>query len=117
MNSDNTTDTKQVLDHHLKALFDESVDDILADYTDESVLYQPSGPVRGLAGLRDFFTEFMAHKPAGFPEHFELLRQDVKGDLAYIVWRNGTSVPLATDTFLVRDKKILIQTFVAFMPS
>jgi len=43
-----------------------------------------------------------------------MLRQDVEGDVAYIVWKAETADnrhELGTDTFVVRDGKIVAQTF------
>jgi hypothetical protein len=45
---------------------------------------------------------------------FEMLRQTVEGDYAYIVWTAETAdnvYELATDTFVVRDGKIAAQSF------
>jgi hypothetical protein len=41
-------------------------------------------------------------------------RAEVVGEVAYIVWNTvnqGADVTLGTDTFLVRDGKIAVQTF------
>jgi hypothetical protein len=35
------------------------------------------------------------------------------GELAYILWRAEPWVPFATDTFVVRNGKILVQTVTA----
>jgi hypothetical protein len=43
-----------------------------------------------------------------------LARQDVEGEVAYIVWKAEPFIPLATDTFLIRDGKIVAQSFAAF---
>jgi len=43
-----------------------------------------------------------------------LLRQEVDGDTAYIVWRAETAdniFELGSDTFIVRNGKIVTQTF------
>jgi hypothetical protein len=44
---------------------------------------------------------------------FEMLRQEVDGDSAYIVWRAETAdniFELGSDTFIVRNGKIVTQT-------
>ena len=46
-----------------------------------------------------------------------LIRQEIQGEIAYIVWKAEPFIPLATDTFLVRDDKIITQTFAAYMPT
>jgi hypothetical protein len=45
-----------------------------------------------------------------------MLRQDVEGEIAYIVWTAGDIVPFATDTMVVRNGKVLIQTFASYKP-
>ncbi len=42
-----------------------------------------------------------------------LRRQEAIGDVAYIVWEARPWFGFATDTFVVRDGKILFQTFSA----
>jgi hypothetical protein len=44
-----------------------------------------------------------------------MVRQDVDGEVAYLVWSAPPLADLTTDTFVVRDGKIVIQTFVAHM--
>ena len=53
----------------------------------------------------------MPHFMAGF----RLLHQEVTGEIAYIVWESPKYAPLGTDTFRIRDGKILTQTFAAHM--
>ena len=45
---------------------------------------------------------------------FQMSKQAVEGEVAYIVWSASSpkyDVPLGTDTFIVRDGKIMFQTF------
>jgi ketosteroid isomerase-like protein len=118
MSTSLTDDTKATLSRHLEAAAAKNLDAILEDYGDESVFYTPDGPFRGLAEIRDFFTGFLANVVT--PEllnNFKILRQDVEGEIAYIVWTAGDIVPLATDTMVVRNGKIVTQTFAAYMPN
>lgn len=108
-----TNETNAVLDNHLTAAQRGDIDAVLSDFSEDSVLYLPQGPLRGLAELREFYKAFLTKPPSGFPKTFELLRRDVEGEVAYIVWKAEPGVRLATDTFLVRDRKIAIQTFAA----
>ncbi len=50
-------------------------------------------------------------------EAFTMVRQDVEGDVAYIVWAAGDFAPLGTDTFVIRGGKIVLQTFAAYVPT
>ena len=105
--------TEQVLDHHLKAFGDRDMDAILADYTEESVLLTPDGVLKGYKQLQPafegLFTEFA--KPGA---NFEMKQRIIEGNVAYIVWSAETAdniYELATDTFVIRDGKIAVQSF------
>lgn len=113
MSKPGTKETNAVLDNHLAAAQRGDLEGVLSDFFEDSVLFLPQGPVRGLAGLREFYMTFLAKPPSGFPKAFELLRRDVDGEVAYIVWKAEPGVRLATDTFLVRDGRIMVQTFAA----
>ncbi len=105
--------TEAVLVHHLQAFGAGDVDEILKDYTEDSVLILPDATVRGFDGLRQAFTKFVTEiLPAGSP--FEMKKQEIVGDIAYIFWAASSAkydVPLGTDTFVVKDGKIVVQTF------
>jgi ketosteroid isomerase-like protein len=114
MNSELEKQTEAILIHHLQAI---NVEEILGDYTENSILFTANGPIRGLAGLRAFFEGFFGHTPPGFAAAYKMVRQDVIGEIAYIVWKAEPFVLLASDTFVVRDGKIMAQTFAIYMPS
>ena len=113
MSKTGTKETKAVLDNHLAAAQRGDLEAVLNDFSEDSALFLPQGPVRGIAELREFYKAFLTNPPSGFPKTFELLRRDVDGEVAYIVWKAEPGVQLATDTFLVRDGKIMVQTFAA----
>ena len=109
-----TSSTEAVLNHHLQASL-EGVDAIMEDFTDESVVITPEATFRGSGEIRHFFTTLLSSLPAGFfEESFRMKRQDIDGDVAYIVWEAQPWFPLATDTFVVQDGKIRYQTFAAY---
>jgi ketosteroid isomerase-like protein len=109
-------DTRDVFEHHLAALGSGDVEEILKDYTEESVLLDPSGTFKGLAALRGFFDAAVAglFKPGTYTFTMDVVR--VVGEVAYCVWHASCAaaeIVLATDTFVVRDGKISTQTFAA----
>jgi ketosteroid isomerase-like protein len=109
-------DTKAVLDHHLAAFTAGDVDDILSDYTDESVLITPDGMIRGRDALRAAFSGFFSGLFA--PGTYDLVMDasHVDAEVAHIVWHASCAsadIPLGTDTFVVHDGKIAVQTFAA----
>ena len=107
---------ESVLRNHLQAA-KIGVDAVLQDYTDRSVLITPDATYRGLAEIRRFFTTFLNGLPAGFFDAFKMNRQEISGEVAYILWEAKPWVPLATDTFVVRNGKFLLQTFAAYKAS
>ena len=107
-----STTTQAVLQRHLQSV-GESVDALMADYIDESILITHDATYRGLAQIRSFFTELLEGDTKGFLGTFEMKRQEVVGELAFILWEAKPWFPFATDTLLIRDGKILLQTFAA----
>jgi hypothetical protein len=107
--------TEATLSHHLQA-FSEGIDAIMLDFTPESVLFTPDGPLQGLEPIRAFFAGFLNTSPPELLGAMTLLRQDVQGDVAYIVWKAEPYIPLASDTFVVRNGKIVAQSFAMFSP-
>jgi hypothetical protein len=105
--------TQAVFDHHLGA-FAKGIDALMADYTEASVIVTPQGSHAGLAEIRTFFEAFLATATPEFWQQFKILSRSVKGDVAYLVWSSKPAVPMATDTLLVRNGKILVQTFTPF---
>ena len=105
-------ETQAVLQRHLQSA-GQSVDAVMADYIDESVLITHEATYRGLAQIRSFFTELLEGGSKGFLGTFEMKRLEVVGELAFILWEAKPWFSFATDTLLVRDGKILLQTFAA----
>jgi ketosteroid isomerase-like protein len=105
-----------VLNHHLESFGAGDIDETMKDYTDESVLIAPDGTLTGLDDIRAAFAGFYSglFKPGTY--EFTMDRAEVVGDVAYIVWHSvneGVEVTLGTDTLVVRDGKIAVQTFAA----
>ena len=107
--------TESVLTHHLQAI-SQGVDAVLADYTERSILFTPDRTYRGLEELRGFFAAFISDSPPGLIPAITVTRQEIDGEVAYILWKADPFIPFASDTFLVRDGKIAVQTL-ALPPS
>ncbi len=89
------------------------MDGILSDYADDAVLFTPDGPLIGVEAIKTLFVAMFAEfgKPGAT---FEMLRQTIEGDYAYIFWTAETAdnvYEVASDTFVVRDGKIVAQSF------
>lgn len=108
--------TEATLARHLEAILAKNLDRIVSDYTGQSVLFTQSGPIVGLDGIRAFFDRFLSDAPPELFAALQILRQDVRGELAYVVWKAEPFISLATDTFVVREEKIVAQTFAMLAP-
>ena len=77
--------------------------------------FVPDRPLKGPAAIKPFFQTFLAEfaKPGA---SFSMRQRYVDGEYAYILWSAETadnSYEAATDTFVVRDGKIVAQSFAA----
>jgi ketosteroid isomerase-like protein len=105
--------TNDVLNHHLQSFGRQDLEGILSDYEAGAVLFTPGGPIKGVTAIRTFFQALLAEfgKPGAT---FSLKHQSVEGDYGYIHWTAETAdnvYELGTDTFVVRDGRIAVQSF------
>lgn len=109
----NEAETRSVLDHHWQAFIANDMDETLKDYTEESVLITPNGNFQGLNQIRDNFVNAFKRFPKDSTT-FDLKNSVVVKDVGYIIWTSQTptfNLTFGTDTFVIRDGKILRQTF------
>ena len=91
------------------------MDALLSDYTEESVVLTPDTTLIGLDQIKALFANMGSMFPAEGSE-FVLDRMDINNELGYIIWHANTpivKIPLGTDTYIVKDGKIIKQTFAA----
>jgi ketosteroid isomerase-like protein len=105
--------TNDVLSQHLKSFGENDLDGVLADYSSEAVFFVPGRSLKGTGAIKPFFQGLLAEfaKPGA---SFSMQQQVVEGEYAYILWAAETadnSYEAATDTFVVRDGKIVAQSF------
>lgn len=105
-----TDTTRAVLDHHMQALDAADLDAILEDYAPDRVFISGDNILRGPEALKAIF----GRVPAGMASQMNMQHSVCDGEIAYIVWTmpNGAK---GTDTFVVRDGKIVVQTVANFM--
>jgi ketosteroid isomerase-like protein len=111
--------TKDVIEHHLKCFDEGDLKGVLSDYAPDAVMFTPDGPLSGVDAIRPLFQTMIAEfgKPGAA---FSMKQQCVDGDHAYILWTAETAdnvYELGTDTFVVRDGKIVAQSFTAKITS
>ena len=111
MSIDVTRESEEILRRHLQAFIEGDLEAILVDYSEDAVLYTPQGPLVGIVEIRGFFEIVFNNLPHDkIVEKFLMNRQDVVGEIAYIVWSAFPIIDLATDTFIIRAGKIASHT-------
>jgi hypothetical protein len=107
--------TLDILQHHMGSIGAGNVDQIMNDYTEESVILTADGAIRGRAKIRELFENLTTEMlPPG--SDFELIQQLIDGEVAYVVWKGESErykFHLGTDTLFVKHDKIMTQTFAA----
>jgi hypothetical protein len=108
----NNTATEKVVRKHLETFIEQKgIPAMLADYDPAARLYSAERVYEGHHEIGEFLADFMRGLPPAGVERFKVGTFRVDGDLAFITWSVGTDIPLGTDTFVVRDGKIVSQTF------
>jgi len=107
--------TNNILDQHLRCFAENNLDGVLADYSSDAVFFIPGETLRGPDAIKPFFQALLSEfaKPGA---SFSMREQCVDGEFAYILWSAETadnSYEYATDTFVVREGKIVAQSFAA----
>jgi ketosteroid isomerase-like protein len=107
--------TQNILDQHLKSFSENDLKGVLADYSTDAVFFIPGTALKGTDSIKPFFENLLSEfaKPGA---SFSMQHQCVEGEYAYILWSAETadnSYEAATDTFVVREGKIVAQSFAA----
>ncbi|MEM7485243.1 MAG: nuclear transport factor 2 family protein [Bacteroidota bacterium] len=103
--------TEQILNHHLESFGGANIDEVLSDYTEDSVLVDQEKTYKGIDEIRTFFEWLLGVLPPG--SDFEMEKLDVTGEYAYIAWNASsakTDFLLGTDTFHIVNGKIVYQS-------
>ena len=104
--------TESVVRQHLQAFIEQQgVAAIVNDYDDDARFVTEARIYRGKKEIGEFFADFIGSLPPGSIERFSLRTLRTEGNIAYITWSIGGTVPLGTDTFVVHRGKIVSQTF------
>ena len=110
--------TETVVRHHLQAFLEQQeIAAIVDDYDDDARFYSEANIYRGKQEIHGFFSAFIASLPAHAIDRFKLNSFLVDRDVAYITWCVGSDIPLGTDTFVVKNGKIVAQTFANYAPA
>jgi ketosteroid isomerase-like protein len=109
------TQTEAVLKHHVQAILAGNLEDIMKDYSDESVLFTPQGAYKGRENIRAAFKGLLGVFTPELAAKMKLIKQDIDGEYACALWSAAPTIPFGGDTFCVRNGKIIMQSFVGQM--
>ena len=106
-----TDETRTVVEHHMAALNSGDIDQVMEDYTDDSVfIINMGGVFTGREAIRPFF-----EASAGMPGFTEIA-SFAEGEAYYVTW-SADGIQLGSDTIVVRDGKIALHTVVVVLAS
>ena len=104
---------EQIVEEHSANLVAGDLEAVMSDFCEESFMITPQGIIKGLDALRTHFDNTIKY----------VLTPDVKtqnvlvraeGNIGYVIWKaegDRFSIPFATDTFVIENDKIMVQTF------
>jgi hypothetical protein len=101
---------QEVFAHHGQALAAGNLDEILVDYTEDSVVITSAGAARGKDAVRKMFVKLLDELPNAA---WDLKNQILDGDVLYLEWAADSAanrVDDGVDTFVFRDGMIWAQT-------
>jgi ketosteroid isomerase-like protein len=104
--------TEVVLGQHVQALISRNLDSIVQDYTDDAVVFSPNGAFKGHENIRAFFTAAWEMLPPDVLNNLKVIKQEIDGEYAYVLWSAEPILPFAGDTFRIHDGKIVMQSAV-----
>ena len=107
--------TQGVTDHHIKCFADFDLEGLVSDYAPTVVFFTPDGPLKGVDAIRPLYQAlFEEFRKPGMS--FTMTQLSVEGDYSYALWTAETAdnvYEMGTDTLVVRDGKIVAQSFAA----
>jgi ketosteroid isomerase-like protein len=109
--------TEDVIENHIRRFREGNIEGVLDDFSPDAILFTPAGPLRGKSEIQALFQNLLTE--FGKPGASDTVHTAIfEGDYAYLIWNGETAdnyYEFATDTFVVRDGKIVAQSFAAKM--
>ena len=90
--------------------------EVLADYADDSIVITPTGTARGINELEAAMGQMAGLFTPENLSQMNVLHQDIHCELASVSWTMGDAIPFGTDTFIIRDGKIQVQSIGMYLP-
>jgi ketosteroid isomerase-like protein len=101
-----------VMQRHLQALMSGNLDELVKDYTKDSVMFTPMETYKGPESIKGAFAALMKMLPPEAVANFKVTKQEIQGEYVYLLWTAVPAIPFAGDAFHVRNGKIIMQSVV-----
>lgn len=102
--------TEAVFQHHSQALMSGKIDELIKDYTKDSVLFTPAETYKGLDGIKAGFAATMKMLPPEAVANFKTIKQEIQGEYVYILWTALPAITYGGDAFYIHNGKIMMQS-------
>jgi ketosteroid isomerase-like protein len=112
MTRSQTSSTEEVLEQHIQALVLRDLDRVVENYTDDAVVFAPTGVFKGQQNIRAFFQAGLEMLTPEVMNNLQFIKKEFEGEYAYVLWSAGQVVPFAGDLFQIRGGKIITQAVV-----
>jgi ketosteroid isomerase-like protein len=112
-----TATVETIVAHHLASAERGDVDSLMSDYAADAVLITPDTAITGKSAIRAVFERLVGGNsaPGGAPGVLRVQKQVFRGNVGYLLWVQHAGTPEevhGSDTFFIRDGKIVAQTVV-----
>ena len=108
--------TETVVEHHMQSGNNRNVEEVMRDYADNAILISPDGVYKGKQAIRTSYEQLVAQ---GSESVITADRKIFEGEVGYVAWSmNAGQGPAVhgSDTFIVKNGKIVVQTVTIFLP-
>jgi ketosteroid isomerase-like protein len=99
-----------VMQHHLQALGSGNLDELVNDYSKDSVFFTPTETYKGPERIKTVFAGLMKMLSPEALANFKITKQEIQGEYVYLLWTALPTFPFAGDTLHVRNGKIIMQS-------
>jgi ketosteroid isomerase-like protein len=112
-----TANVATIVAHHLASAERGDVDSLMSDYAADAVLITPDTAIAGKSAIRAVFKRLVGGNsaPSGSAGALQVQKRVFKGNVGYLLWVQHAGTPAevhGSDTFFIRDGKIVAQTVV-----
>jgi ketosteroid isomerase-like protein len=104
--------TESVFQHHMQAVQSGNVDEVLKDYSKDSVIFTPTETCKGLESIKASFQNLINASPAEAMANIKTTKLEIRGEYVYLLWTMPPAIPFAGDTFHIHNGKIMMQSVI-----